>query len=145
MVKFSEYYLSNSYKNCIILEVENKGLFDVTVEEVYINDRVTPSKVELGISKTLHQIDGTDDNEFYDINERYKISPKPDTKKIKETLQQDKNNTVINYGIRIFDNSYIEKVIIKYTYLGISFQYIEEIWFDAFIRDNKIPPKKKQN
>lgn len=127
LVKFPEYYPDNSYRNCIILEIANKGLFDVTVEEVYINERIRPNKVELGISKTLHHVDGTDDNEFYDINERYKISPRLNTKKIKEIAKQDKNNIVINYGIRIFDNNSIEKVIIEYTYLGISFQYIEEI------------------
>ncbi|MCU6713233.1 hypothetical protein M6D81_31500 [Paenibacillus sp. J5C_2022] len=116
----------------LILEVINKGISNVELIDVFVNDNKNPVKVELGVSYTAHLVGGSGLDEdpnikFLEINKE-KISPdlSPNEKKLK----MNKKDSPIHFGIRINEIEPIDKVIVKYKYFGLKYtkSFIVEEW-----------------
>lgn len=104
----------------LILEVINKGISNVELIDVFVNDNKNPVKVELGVSYTGHLVVGSGLDEdpnikFLEINKE-KISP--DLSPEEKELAIKKKESPIHFGIRIYENDPIDEVTVKYKYFG---------------------------
>lgn len=118
------YTFENSGKT-LILEIINKGIFNVDLVDVLVNDNYDLEKVELGVSYSQHLVLGSGldedpDIEFVEIN---KVRVVPDLRPIeKKDLITEKPGTPIDYGIRIISNQQINEVMVTYKYMGLTFK-----------------------
>lgn len=107
-----------------ILEVVNEGLVPISLNEVLVNGNEKPERVELGVSKHLHMVDGSDhpDITYHDLN-AFLIKPEhplEERKRIWSQQQQSgKKEHIFHYGVRVYPIKPIETITIKYWYLGI--------------------------
>lgn len=123
---FSGGIYHSNYKNGAkinIIDIENKGRFDITIKKVYTDESLNPEKVELGVSKSLRLVAGHMYNSelvtFYEID-KYKIMKRLNSLEI-DKIVGNENNTTIYYGIKIYDDKLFNKVFIEYKYFGIKF------------------------
>lgn len=117
-------FTSYTGENTIIFEAINKGFTDVKLLEVRVNEGKKPTRAELGVSYSLHLVGGggldeDPDIEFVDIREQpLKPELTPDEKRA--ALHQDVR-IPLNYGVRLYNDTPIRQIEVKYKYWGITF------------------------
>ncbi|NMH67943.1 hypothetical protein HF072_03990 [Bacillus sp. RO3] len=118
---------TNDY-HAVVLAIGNKGFSEVKVDDVLVNGNEEPSHIKMQVSNPLkgYIITDTFDEEAkaYGIQNIENVTIQPDTAPSAQ-LEKVNNGTATtddkSYGISVVHNKVIEKVNIKYTYLGISF------------------------
>lgn len=126
----------NEENKAIILEVINKGDFDIQLVEVMVNNNNDLQKVELGVSHSFHAVAGggldeDPDIKFVPITE-HKI--KPDLTPEERTVKLESKDYPIHFGIRLFSNEPIIDVKVKYKYFG--FTYTKTMTLDEWPQSN---------
>ncbi|RKP57982.1 hypothetical protein D7Z26_00245 [Cohnella endophytica] len=111
-------------KQSIILELENKGVADIKLLKVFINNSQLPNKVELVASYSSHLVAGglldeDPDIKFTDDISSIKIRPATNSEQRIELIKSKAHPT--DYGLRITYEDKVEIVKIKYKYLGLVF------------------------
>jgi len=118
-----------------ILEVVNEGLVGISIKEVLVNGYEKPERVELGVSRSLHMVDGSDDPDitYHDLN-AFLIKPEPSLEerdKIQSQQQQSgKKEHIFHYGVRVYPIKPLETITIKYSYLGIPLSITRDVRID---------------
>lgn len=123
-LKVSGYTTEDSGKT-VILEIINRGIFNVDLVDVLVNDNYDLETVELGVSYTQHLVLGSGldedpDIKFVEIN-KVKIGPELSPNDIKYIITEN-SGTPIDYGIRIISNQQINEVMVTYKYIGLTFK-----------------------
>ena len=117
---YSEY--SNSEDKKIYIELDNNGWFDIHLKEVLVNNK-KPSEIKLVISYTGQMvsagIEGDPLTKSINIGAA-PIHPKLTVEEVEEAIKT--KTTPIDYGIGINNEEVIENIMIKYKYLGFTFQ-----------------------
>ncbi|MFZ3579753.1 hypothetical protein [Virgibacillus sp. DJP39] len=117
--------------NAVLVEIGNKGFSEVKVDDVLVNGNEEPLNLKMQVSNPLKGFILTDtfDEEAkeYGIHDIENVTIKPDSAPSAQ-LEKVNNGTDTtddkSYGINVVHNKVIEKVNIKYSYLGISFDEI---------------------
>lgn len=120
---------STEDNNSVVVGVGNKGFREIKILDVTVNNGEKPMKTRLQVSNALQGFIITND----DIDEKAKkfgftdigkvaiktgTSPSSNFEKL-DNGTATKNDEI--YGITVFHNEEVNKVHIKYKYLGISF------------------------
>ncbi|MBK3496544.1 hypothetical protein JFL43_17110 [Viridibacillus sp. YIM B01967] len=115
-------------KHTVVVVIGNKSFSDVQIKEVLINNNEKPLKQKIQLSNPLKgfiisdDIDGEErDYEFINIEDvkiQSKTSPSTQLEKANNGTATESDKS---YGLTVFYNKEISKVIIKYSYLGLSF------------------------
>ncbi len=113
------------------IELWNKGFASVKIRSVLVNAEETPERVDFGSSNSLRlvlgeELDKNPSITFHKIDD-YKINPEYSSKELKDIINKNDRTKSLAYGLRIYYGKPIEKIIIKYTYLGIPFTYEIEV------------------
>ena len=117
---------SGNEKHVALVGVGNKGSKQVNITEVLVNNEDEPQKVMVQVSNALAGFivtDSFDENE-YEVKNLDAVSIPPKTlpeetwEKMDEGTATEKD---IIYGITIVQDRPIDKIMIKYDYLGLSF------------------------
>ena len=119
---------STEDNNSVVVGVGNKGFREIKILDVTVNNGEKPMKTRLQVSNALQGFiitnDDTDEkakNGFTDIG---KVAIKTGTSPSSNFEKLDNGTATKNdeiYGISVFHNEEVNKVHIKYKYLGISF------------------------
>ncbi|QUW23559.1 hypothetical protein JSQ81_08675 [Sporosarcina sp. Marseille-Q4063] len=120
---------STEDKKSVVVGAGNKGFRDIKILDVKVNNGDKPMKTRLQVSNALQGfIITNDDTEekaskfgFTDIG---KVAIKTGTSPSSNFEKLDNGTATKNdeiYGISVFHNEEVNKVYIKYNYLGISF------------------------
>lgn len=120
---------STEDNNSVVVGVGNKGFREIKILDVTVNNGEKPMKTRLQVSNALQGFiitnDDTDEkakkNGFTDIG---KVAIKTGTSPSSNFEKLDNGTATKNdeiYGITVFHNEEVNKVHIKYKYLGISF------------------------
>ena len=113
----------------VVIGVGNKGFREVKILDITVNNDEKPMKAKLQVSNALDGFVITDEDtneeakkyNFIDID---KVAIKSGTSPSISLEKLDKGKATKNdeiYGVSIFHNEEVNKVHIKYSYLGISF------------------------
>lgn len=116
-------YTEEDNGRTLILEVINKGISNVELIDVFVNDNKNPVKVELGVSYTGHLVAGSGLDEDPNIRflELNKVKISPDLSPEEKELAIKIKDSPIHFGIRIYEIDPIEEVIVKYKYFGLTY------------------------
>ena len=119
---------STEDNNSVVVGVGNKGFREIKILDVTVNNGEKPMKTRLQVSNALQGFiitnDDTDEkakNGFTDIG---KVAIKAGTSPSSNFEKLDNGTATKNdeiYGITVFHNEEVNKVHIKYKYLGILF------------------------
>ena len=119
---------STEDNNSVVVGVGNKGFREIKILDVTVNNGEKPMKTRLQVSNALQGFiitnDDTDEkakNGFTDIG---KVAIKTGTSPSSNFEKLDNGTATKNdeiYGITVFHNEEVNKVHIKYKYLGILF------------------------
>ena len=124
------HFASSEDNKSVVVGVGNKGFRVIKILDVTVNNGDQPMKTRLQVSNALQGFvitnDDTDDkakkNDFTDFIGKVAIktgtSPSSNFEKL-DNGTATKNDEI--YGISVFHNEEVNKVHIKYKYLGISF------------------------
>lgn len=113
----------------VVVGIGNKGLGEVKIVDVSVNNNENPSKTKIQVSNALQGFIITNDYNheeakefgFTNINDvviRKETAPSTNDKKLDDGIAT-KDDEI--YGISVFHSEEIHKIHIKYSYLGISF------------------------
>jgi hypothetical protein len=109
----------------IVANPVNEGFADIKIKEVLVNSYDKPKKVELGVSRSNWLVlvseavgDPSEGISFHEI-EDYPIKKSP-----KNKYEDGDIDTIRHYGIAIFHDEEITKIIVKYSYLGFPFEKV---------------------
>lgn len=106
----------------VCIDLENKGVVNIILKQVVVNNNHKPNRVLLGTSRSnglisiglvKHPPKGVQFNSIH----TYPIAPLP--KSEYKYMQFDK---IRHYGIVVDHHSKIKNIVIKYSYLGLSFK-----------------------
>lgn len=121
---------SSEDNKSVVVGIGNKGFFEMEILDVSVNNNEKPLKTRLQVSNALQGFIITDDynNEeakkygFTNIDE---VTIKADTSIASNFEKLDDGTASKNdeiYGISVIHNEEINKIYIRYSYLGISFK-----------------------
>jgi hypothetical protein len=118
-------------KSIKLIELENFGFADIVIKDVLVNETEPPKTVELGISRSNHMVTIANDPEitFHSIN-KYKIKPRLSGEEMQRLDDENDNETIRHYGLKISLDKPIESVTVKYTYLLIPFTLHKDVRMD---------------
>jgi hypothetical protein len=116
-------------KNSVVVEIGNKGISNVKIKDVLINNNKEPLEQKMQVSNPLKGFiisDTFDDKtKEYGITNIEDAEIQPNTSPLTQ-LEKVNNGTATendkSYGLSVIYNSAIERVIIKYSYLGLTFE-----------------------
>ncbi|KZZ84411.1 hypothetical protein [Bacillus sp. SJS] len=122
---------SSEDKKSIVVEVGNKGFWEVKIGDVLINNNEKPTKLKVQASNSLQGFIITDDfnnkesknyrfMNIHDVTLKAGTSPSSNYKKFDDGDASVKDKA---YGISAIYTEPINRVHIKYSYLGLSFTH----------------------
>ncbi|MEC5424735.1 hypothetical protein QGM71_14710 [Virgibacillus sp. C22-A2] len=123
-------------RQILLVKVGNKNLFgEIEIQDVLVNDSIKPSRMKVQVSDQSKgfiisdRFDGEEEQEytFKDLD-NIKLQPKTDPQRQLEKV----NNSVstkedLIYAITLGHQNSIDKAIINYRYLGMSFKKVVSI------------------
>lgn len=120
---------SSEDKKSVVVGIGNKGFREVKIVDVSVNNNEKPSKTKAQVSNALQGFIITDDytnkesikygfKNIEDVTIKVGTFPSSYFKKLDDGTAT-KNDKI--YGISVIHNEAINRVNIKYSYLGISF------------------------
>ncbi len=120
---------SSKDNKSVVVGIGNKGFREIKILDVSVNNNDKPSKTKVQVSNALQGFIITDDynnkeSKEYgfmnidDVTVKVGTSPSSIHKKLDDGAASEKDEI---YGISVIHNEAINKVHIKYSYLGISF------------------------
>jgi hypothetical protein len=101
----------------VVVNIYNKGFAHANLKEVIVNEENQPQIAQLGISLTNGLVDlysyrtVEEGFSFHEID-AYPITPN-------NKINQDSKDSIKHYGLVVDYDYPIEKITIKYTYLGL--------------------------
>lgn len=120
---------SSGDNKSVIIEVGNKGISEITILDVLVNNNESPTKTKVQVSNALQGFILTD-NFTNNESKKYGFRNVEDTTikvgtSLSETLKKVDDQMATNkdeiYGVSVLYTEEIGKVHIKYSYLGITF------------------------
>jgi hypothetical protein len=107
-----------------VVEIENSGFANINIESVLVNGKKAQT-VELGVSRTNHLVIGGGIEEdryisFHNIND-LEVQPVLPIEELIKLNEKGDTQIIKHYGLRVIGFEVPEKIMIKYTYLGIPF------------------------
>lgn len=120
---------SSGDNKSVVVGVGNKGFRDISILDVSVNNGEKPMKTKLQVSNALQGFILTNDDHeenarnfgFTDID---KVAIKTGSSPSFNLEKSDKGTATKNdeiYGVSVFNTEEVNKVLIKYRYLGILF------------------------
>jgi hypothetical protein len=115
-------YSDNEMKR--VVEIVNSGFANINIESVLVNGNEAKT-VELGASRSNHLVIGGGLEEdryitFYNIND-LEVQPELSIEHLKKLNEKGDTQIIKHYGLRVIGYEVPEKIMIKFTYLGIPF------------------------
>lgn len=120
---------SNEDEKLVIVGVGNKGFSEIKIVDISVNNGEKPMETKIQVSNalqgfTLTNDDTNEETKKYHLTDIDKIALKTGTSP-SSTFEKLDNGTATKhdeiYGISVFHNEEVNKVQIKYKYLGIPF------------------------
>lgn len=113
----------------VIVGVGNKGISEIDVLDISVNNGEKPMKTKIQVSNavqgfTLTNDDTNEEVEKYGFTDMDHVALKTGTSPLSNFEKLDNGTVTKNdeiYGISVFHNEEVNKVHIKYKYLGIPF------------------------
>ena len=119
---------STEDNNSAVVGVGNKGFREIKIVDVTVNNGEKPMKTGLQVSNALQGFiitnEDTDEKEKNDLTDIGKVTIKTGTSPSSNFEKLDNGTATKNdeiYGISVIHNEEVNKVHIKYKYLGILF------------------------
>jgi hypothetical protein len=114
-----------------LIELENFGFSDIVIKNVLVNEIEEPKTVELGVSRSNYLVMITNEPEitFHAIN-KYKIEPTLSPEEMQKLNDNNDNQTIRHYGLKISHDKPIESVTVTYRYLLIPFTLHKDVRMD---------------
>lgn len=120
----------------VLVGIGNGGLMSLEIDEVLINQHIQPSDEKIQVSNPIKGLLITsqfdDEAQAYHLRGIDELSIDPGTSP-RATLEKMKNGTAteedVSYGLSVIHDEAIKKVIIQYSYMGLSFEKEIEIEF----------------
>ena len=108
----------------IVVEIVNSGFSNIKIKSVLVNGN-NAQNIELGVSRTNHLVIGGGLEEdryitFHNINE-LEVQPELPIEELKRLNEKRDTQIIKHHGLRVIGKEIPEKIMIKYTYLGIPF------------------------
>ncbi|WP_235617641.1 hypothetical protein [Brevibacillus brevis] len=119
---------SSKDRKSVVVGIGNKGFGEVKIIDVSVNNNEKPSKTKVQVSNALQGFIITDD---YDNKESipYGFQKIEDTSMKAGTSEGTATKNDEIYGLSVIHHEAINRVNIKYSYLGITFD--EMVFFQA--------------
>jgi len=128
-------FSENNERSKLILSLVNKGSFNIKIEEVQVNDKISSNtQLVISYSGQLASSGGiyTDPLAKFSEIQNSTIHPELSAHEAKEAYSSETNTKPISYGLSVINNEKVNFIKIKYKYLGIS--HVKEInldrWFE---------------
>ncbi len=120
---------SSGDKQFVVISIGNKGLSNIKINGVLINNNEVPFDIKIQLSNPLKGFIISDDfvgeAREYGISDIKDVTIEPNTAPSTQ-LEKVNNGTATEddkiYGLSIINTKEINEVIINYSYLGISFE-----------------------
>ncbi|WP_096202949.1 hypothetical protein [Bacillus sp. FJAT-45350] len=120
---------SSGDKQAVVISIGNEGFSDVEINDVLINNNEEPLDKKIQLSNPLKgfivAVDFDGEAREYGITNIEDVIIEPNTAPLSQ-LEKVNNGTATeedkSYGLSIINDKEINKVIINYRYLGLSFE-----------------------